>query len=128
MGDVTIAQDLLEGVQDALADLGSTRVFRIITYSTPNPSSPGAAPSETLENVNVEAVLFDFDTKYMPGSTALEGKTLAILSIIDFTTAQLAALKPGNYLIDGTTKFSITKVREIEAAGILVTVILQLKD
>ncbi len=128
MGDVTIAQDLLEGVEDAMADLGATRTFRIVTYSAPNPSDPGAAPTETPEDVTVEAILFDFDIKYMPKSSVEEGSTLALLSIIDFTDDQVNSLVPGNFLIDGTTTFTIAKARKIEAAGIQVTVILQLED
>ena len=127
MGDVTIAQDLLDGVADALADLGDTRTFRIITAGAIDPNDPGAEPSETTENVSVEAILFNFDERYMPGANVLEGGLLALLSIKDFTAAQVGALEPGNFLIDGTTVYTIVRDQPIEAAGIVVTAILQLR-
>ena len=128
MGDLTIAQDLLGGVEAALAEVGATRVFKYVVYSAVNPLAPGAAPTETPVNVNVETLLFDFDIKYMPDSSVEEGNTLALFSIIDFTAAQKAALIPGNFLVDGSVTYTISKVRKIEASGVLVTVILQLKD
>lgn len=128
MGDTSIAQDILDGVTDALADLGTTRTFRMVAYGSVNPSSPGVAPTETTTDADVEAILFDFDIKWMPDSSVKKGKTLAMIDINGFTAAQLAGLKPGSFLVDGSTEHTIAKVRKIEVAGILVAVILQLED
>ena len=129
MGDITIAQDILDGVADALGDLGDTRTFRIITTPTVDKNNPGETPIETKVDIPVEAVLFDFDEKYMPNANILEGESMAILSIDPFSDVQVDAIVPGNRLIDNdsTTIYEIIKANPIEAAGIKVTVIIQLK-
>jgi hypothetical protein len=127
MGDLSIAQDLLDGVVDALADLGDTRTLRIITVDPVDPLDPGAAPVETVEDVSVEALLFDFDKKYMPEANVIEGGTMALLSVDPLTDAQVEAIVPGNFLMDGSKAYDIVKTNPIEAAGVIVTVIVQLK-
>lgn len=129
MGDITIAQDILDGVADALGDLGDTRTFRIITTPDYNLNNPGETPTETDEDVSVEALLFGFNIEYMPEANIIEGELMSILSIKDFTDAQVASIKPGNRLLDSddTTIYEIVKANPIEVAGIVVTVIVQLK-
>lgn len=127
MGDVSIAEDLLDGVVDAMANLGSTRTFRIITAGALDPNNPGAEDADTVENVSVEALLFDFDKKYMPEANVTEGGTMALLSIKPLTDVQVAAIVPGNFLVDGSKAYDIVKSNPIEAAGVIVTVIIQLK-
>lgn len=127
MGDVSIAQDLLDGVVDAMADLGTTRTLRLITDDPVDPLDPGASPVETLENLSVEALLFGFDKKYMPEANITEGEVMALLSINPLDDAQVAAIVPGNVLIDGSKNYEIVKAQPIEAAGVIVTVIVQLK-
>ena len=127
MGDLSIAQDLLDGVVDAMADLGTTRTFRIITVEAIDPDNPGAAPVETPENVSVEALLFDFDKKYMPEANVTEGGLMALLSIEPFSDAQVSAIVPGNFLVDGSKVYDIVRTNPIEVAGVTVTVIVQLK-
>ncbi len=127
MGDVSIAQDLLDGVVDAMADLGTTRTLRLITVDPVNPLDPGASPVETNEDVSIEALLFGFDKRYMPEANITEGEVMSILSIDPLTDAQVAAITPGNILIDGSRNYEIVKAQPIEAAGIIVTVIVQLK-
>lgn len=127
MGDISIAQDLLDGVVDAMADLGATRTLRIITVDPIDPLDPGAAPVETVENVNVESLLFNFDKRYMPEANVTEGETMALLSVEPLTDAQVEAIVPGNFLVDGSKMYDIVKANPIEAAGVIVTVIVQLK-
>lgn len=127
MGDLSIAQDLLEGVAEALAEVGDTRTFRIITVAPIDSNDPGAAPVETPENVSVEALLFNFDKRYMPEANITEGGVMALLSIEPFSDAQVEAITPGNFLVDGSKIYDIVKTNPIEAAGVIVTVIVQLK-
>lgn len=127
MGDITIAQDLLDGVVDAMADLGDTRTLRLITVDPVDPLDPGAAPVEILDDVSVEALLFGFDKRYMPEANVTEGDVMSLLSIEPLTDAQVAQIIPGNLLIDGSKTYEIVKAVPIEAAGVIVTVIVQLK-
>jgi hypothetical protein len=129
MGDTTIADDLLAGVADALGDLGATRTLRIITTSALDIDSPGEAPTETEEDVSLDSLLFTFDSKYMPEASIIHGGVMAIVSIQDLTDEQIAGIEPGNLLVDtdGTKTFEIVRVEKIEAAGVPVTFILQLK-
>jgi hypothetical protein len=127
MGDMTIAQDLLDGVADALADLGSTRQVRIITRGALTPGDPGAGGAQTVVDVNVEAVVAGYDEKYVDGTTIQVGDRLAILSIGPLSTAQVAALKPGARLIDGIQVYSVVAANIPEAAGTPVVAVLQLR-
>ena len=127
MGDLSIAQDLLEGVAEAMEAVGDTRTLRIITVEPINVDDPGAAPVETEVDLEIEALLFDFDKKYMPGANVLEGGLMAILSITTLTDEQVAAIVPGNFIIDGSKEYDIVKAVPIEASGVVVTIIVQLK-
>jgi hypothetical protein len=127
MGDVSIAADIIEGVADAMADVGSTRTLRLITYGDVDPDDPTAPPTEVLDDNDLEALLFEYNEKYMPNTSIEEGETMCIVSIQDLTDDQVDEIIPGNYLIDGSTTYSISAVNPIEVAGITVTAILQLK-
>lgn len=127
MGDTTIAQDILEGVADALGSLGDTRSFRVITIPSVDVNNPGATPVETESDTEVEALLFDFDQEYMAGANILEGGLMSIISIEGVADATIAEMEPGNRLVDGSTIYEIVRVQKIEVAGIIVAVIVQLK-
>lgn len=127
MGDLSIAQDLLDGVVDAMADLGDSRFFRMVTVDPIDPLNPGAAPVETVEDVPVECLLFNFNKKYMPEANVTEGDTMALLSVEPFTDDQVTAICPGNFIVGGSKVYDIVKSNPIEAAGVIVTVIVQLK-
>lgn len=127
MGDLTIAQDLLEGVAEALGTVGNTRTLKLITYGAIDIDNPGAAPTRLDEDVPIDALLFDFEQEYMPKANVLEGSTMAILSIIDLTDVQVSEIIPGNKLVDGTETFEIISALEVEASGVPVTFIIQLK-
>ncbi|MES0340679.1 MAG: hypothetical protein ABUK08_00025 [Candidatus Humimicrobiaceae bacterium] len=127
MGDVTLAADIIEGVVDIMIEVGSTHTFRIITYGAPNPSNPGAPPSEVIDDTNIEAYTFDFNEEYMPDANVTEGELMGILSIDPLSQAQIAEIKPGSYLIDGSDTYSVIKSNIIQVAGVPSTAIVQLK-
>jgi len=127
VGDINIAQDLLGGVMDALVDLGAKRTLKLISVPAIDTVNPGAERSETWDTEDLDALLFEYEDKYMPGSSVRNGSTLAILSIIELTDAQVSLIKPGSRLVDGQTEYEIIKTNPIEVAGIIVTIIVQLK-
>lgn len=129
MGDLTIAQDLLDGVDEALALLGDTRTLRLVTIPSIDVNNPGGAPTETQVDKEIEAFLFAFDSEYMTDANILGGGLMAILAVSSLTTAQINQIQPGNRLIDNddTTIYEIIKSSPIETAGVKVTVIVQLK-
>jgi len=130
MGDTTIAQDILDGVADALGDLGAVRKLRIITTPSVDNDNPGATPVETLENVDVDTFLFSFDQEYMPEANVLQGELMGIPSLKDLTTAQITAIKPGNRFVDSVNSnktYEIVATQPTEVAGVIVTVVVQLK-
>lgn len=127
MGDVSIAQDLLDGVADALADVGDTRTMRIITEGSLNLSDPGAGKPRTPEDFLVEALLYDYEDDYIDGTTILAGDRQALLSVEPLTSGQISGIKQGAKLIDGSEIYSVISTNKIETAGIIVTIILQIR-
>lgn len=127
MGDTSIAQDILEGVASALGDVGDTRTLRIVNYDVIDSNNPGAAPTVTNDDTPVEALLFDFDEKYMKGANIIEGDTMAIIDLSVLSEAQKEVLAPGTKFIDSNVNYDIVKLNPIEVAGIMCAVILQLK-
>jgi hypothetical protein len=127
MGDQAIADSLLDGVESALAAVGSTRQVKIITDGVIDPADPGAGPAKTEETVDVEAILYDYADQYVNNTSILAGDRRALISIKPLTTAQRAGVATGNRLIDGTKEYSIVDHEDIETAGIPVTIILQIR-
>lgn len=127
MGDLSIAQDLLDGVVDALGDLGDTRTVRIVTEGALDIGDPGAGRPKTNEDVPVEALLYDFEDEYIDGTTVLKGDRKAIISIEPLTVAQVAGIEQGAKLIDGSDIYTIEGTNEIEVAGTPVTIILHVR-
>jgi hypothetical protein len=127
MGDISIANDLLSGVTDALADLGSTRTVRITTFGALTLGAPGAGGTPTDEDISVEALLYDFEDKYINNTSILKGDRKAILSIEPLSVAQVNAIKQGVKLIDGTDVYTVVKASPIEVAGTSVTIILHIR-
>jgi hypothetical protein len=127
MGDISIAQDILEGVTDALADLGNTKKTRTVSVGPLVPGNPGAGGTQTVTDTDVEAIISDYDERYVDGSTVREGDRQAILSIGPLSAAQIAAIKPGARLVDGAQVYSVVRTKLPEVAGTPVVAILQLR-
>lgn len=127
MGDVTLAADIIEGVVDIMAEVGSTHTFRIITYGDPNPSDPGAPPTEIIDDTDVEAYTFDFVEEYMPDANVIDGGLMGIMSIDPLSSIQIDGIEPGSYLINGSKIYPVVKSNIIQVAGVPSTAIVQLK-
>lgn len=127
MGDTSIAQDILEGVADALDAVGDTRTMRIITEGALDINDPGAGRPRTPEEFGVEAFLYDYEDEYINGTSILKGDRKAILSIEPLTAAQISGIKQGAKLIDGSDIYTVEGTEGIETAGITVTIILHVR-
>jgi hypothetical protein len=127
MGDASIAQDLIEGVTDALADLGGTRTVQIYTEGALNPINPGAGKPKIAEDLSVEALLYDYEDSYIDGQTVLRGDRKAIIDIAQLTPTQLSGVAQGAVLIDGSDRYTVVGTSTIEVAGVTVTIILQIR-
>jgi hypothetical protein len=129
MGDTSIAQDLIDGVVDALGDLGATRTVRIISEGSLDINDPGAGKPRTSEEFSVEALLYYQEEKYIENTVVFSGLRKAIISIEPLSVAQLAGIKQGaKFIVDGGSEiYTIDTVERIEVAGIVVTVIANLQ-
>lgn len=123
----SISDDIISGIKDGLEDLGWNLTLQGIAYGSVNIDNPGAAPLETSFSKDFKGLVFDFDEKYMPGSTVEEGDRMVLVSVDTLTTQEIAAVKPGNYIIDGSEIYSIIKTAPIKVAGATVVVIAQVK-
>ena len=127
MGDLSIAQDLLDGVEDVMFEVGDTRTLRMLTDSVRDPLNPGAPPTRIATDFDLEAYIYDFDEQYFPGANSIDGDLLAIIDIMTLTEAQREAVDVGNQVVKGSTVYEVTARRRIEFAGVAVTYVLQLK-
>lgn len=128
MADSTIPLDIISGIKDGMEDLGWGLKLKIITRGGIDPSNPGAGPTETIDLVDFDGLVFDFDEKWMPGSTIEEGDQMVLITVDKLTEDNLKGIKPGNYIIDGTQIYSIIKSKPIKVAGKVVVAIAQVKS
>jgi hypothetical protein len=128
MGDTSIAQDIISGVADALGDVGDTRTLRIVTPGTIDPSNPGAGATPTNADVPVEAIIVDYEERYIDGTLVLAGDKQAVIDLSALSSAQIAGIKPGNFLIDGSVIYKILRPKKYEVAGIPVAVVVQMRE
>ena len=128
MSDATTAQDFLDAVTDALVDLGTTRKVRAVAYAALDTSNPGAGRTQTPTDHNVEAIIHDYQDKYVDGSTIQEGDKKAILSIDPLDSAVVELIKPNAKLVDGSTVYTIVHVQSVEVAGEKIVTFLQLRS
>lgn len=127
MSDPTISADIVSGISDAMGDIGWMMKVRSIEYGSVDLNNPGASTSEVVVDTDFSGLLFDFDEKYMPGSTVLEGDKMALISVENMTVDKIDGIKAGNYIIDGSEIYSIIKTAPIRVAGSTVVVIAQIK-
>jgi len=128
MGDATIAQDLLDGVADALDDLGDTRTVRVTSFGALVPGAPGDGGTPTDADFSAEVVIVDYDEKYVDGTVIRAGDRQAIVSIGPLSAAQVAALSvAGAKIVDGSAVYSVVSANVPEVAGVPVVAILHVR-
>lgn len=128
MGDLTIAQDIIDGVADVMEAVGAVRQLRIFSYGALTPGNPGAGGTETSSSVNIDAVIVDYTDQEINGSTILAGDRQAIIHIGNLTALQLAGIKSGSQVLDGTTVHRIISTQLVEVSGLTVLAIVQLRN
>jgi len=92
VSDLTISADIISGIKDAMSDLGSVLRLRIATYGNMDLDNPGADLSQSYTDVDFEGLVFDFDEKYLPGTTVVEGDKMVLVLIFTEDQVQLAGL------------------------------------
>lgn len=127
MGDTSVAQDLIDGVKDALEVVGDTSTVRIFTEGALDPLDPGAGRPRTPEDLSIEAFLYDFEDEYIDGTNVLKGDRKAILDVSTLTSIQISGIEQGTTLIDGADSYAIVGTEDIEVAGVVVTMILHVR-
>ena len=121
MGDTTIAQDILEGVKELLAELGSTRILRVITKTEDPENSTNVLSVNT--DVDNETYFYDYESKYINGTTVKEGDKQALIDLLTFGQDP----KSIDCIIDGTEVWKVIKTFPTEIAGIGAVVVLQIR-
>lgn len=127
MSDATLASDIILGIEEAMKDAGWLLTLRSIDYGQVDPNNPGAAPTEVSADTDFDGLVFDFDEKYLPGTTVLEGDKMVLVSVEGMAIDKIKAIKAGNYIIDGSEIYSIIRTAPIRVAGSTVVVIAQVK-
>lgn len=127
MGDANIAQDILEGVADALSDLGDSRTVRIFTEGALDLNDPGAGAPRTPEDLPVEALLYDFDDELIDNTAVLKGDRNAIIDLNSLTTGQIDSIGQGSLVVDGSDNYTVVQAHRIEVAGIISALILHIR-
>lgn len=128
MSDITLANDIILGIGEALGDAGWLLKLRSIEYGQVDINNPGAGAAEIVSDVDFDGLVFDYDEKYMPGTTVIDGDKMVLGSVEKMTQEQVSNIKPGNYIIDGSETYSIIKASPIKVAGLPVVVIAQVKS
>lgn len=129
MGDINIALDLIDGVQDIAAEVGDTVIIRSVSKTDLiDPASPSKGRTTVNIDREVESVLTDFRENQIDGTKVQAGDKQAIIDIksLDFE------IDTSDIYIDGTdpdnsTHYNIEDIQNIRVSGLLVTQILQLR-
>lgn len=128
MSDPTISADIISGIADAMGDIGwDTLKIHSVSHSSIDINNPGADSSQIIHESTFSGLVFDYDEKYMPGTTVLEGDQMVLISVDGMTEETIQQFKPGNSIIDGLKNYSIIKSAPIKVAGSVVVIIVQVK-
>lgn len=127
MSDLTLASDIIMGIEEAMRDAGWVMQIRSTQYGSIDPAHPGAAVTETVIDTNFDGLVFDFDEKYLPGSTIEDGDKMVLVSVDGMIDSIIQSIAPGNYIIDESEIYSIIKTAPIKVAGSTVVVLAQVK-
>ena len=128
MGDLGIPQDIIDGVDDVMVEVGSTFTITIIEYGAVDPDNPGAAPSETPTVIEFEGFLYDIEDNKIDGSTVLRGDQNLLIAVSTLSVAEVGQITPGNYIIRGAESFNIIASEPIKVSGITTVVIAQVRN
>lgn len=124
MGDVSIAQDFLDGVEDLVATLGQTvTLVREVTGDYVDQTKPTKGRVITKETASVEAVLVDYKEEDIDGTVILRGDRLVVVDLKN-TTIQPDLFS--GVIIDGV-EWQTVNIERPYVAGIPVTAFLQVR-
>lgn len=127
MGDITIPADITEGVAEIMEEVGWTIIFRRVEYGPIDPDNPGAAPIETVIDKSFEGFIYDYEDRFINGTSVLQGDRLIIISIDGFTQTEIDAVEPPNYIVDSGDVYGIIESRKIDVSGITSVIIAQIR-
>ena len=124
MGNVQIALDLIDGVEDIVAEFGKSVVLRNETKGDYiDPARPSLGRITTTTDTPLDAVIVAFRERDVDGTIVQSGDRRAICDL-----KGTGVVPDTSYLfMDGTDVWSTINVRIIEVAGVVVTAILQIR-
>lgn len=128
MGDIYVAQELLDTVQEVIADHGWEMTLRRKTYSAIDENDPGAAPTESIFDTLFDGFSYEIESKYVNGTSVLEGDKVLLMDLTDLTTEEIDGISPGNFILDGSESYNIIKSRVYKSNGTPLTVMAQLRS
>lgn len=94
MSDLTLASDIILGIEEAMRDAGWSMLLRSIQRGSIDQNNPGAAPTDISVDTAFDGLVFDFDEKYMPGSTVLDGNMMVLVSVDGMSESLIQTIAP----------------------------------
>jgi len=124
MGDVTIANDILDALSEAFQlDVGKALTLREVSLGSLNPINPGAGRTPTNIDHSAYGIISSYDSKRIDGTLVLKGDMEGILSLKELSVVPEVGMR----VIDGAVDYEIIRAEIPEVAGVGVVAILQLR-
>lgn len=140
---MTIATDILDGVADAVAELGKSATLRHITYGDwIDSTKPSKGKVTTVNDYTVQIIISDYDAEAVDGSIIQRGDKQVILSLGDIMTDPPDPVPPAepdapvsativpsvnDLIIDGSVTWNVINVSTQEVNGTPVVSVLQVR-
>jgi hypothetical protein len=124
---MTTATEIELAVYEAMGELGQVMSLRKVTRGSVNPGNPGAAVTETTEDIAARGHLIGVTEKYQLPAQTVQAEEIAVVSLYGLTPTQRAAAAVGHRLAADSEVWSIVRSDPIEAGGVAVSAVLYLR-
>ena len=124
MADLTIAQDILDGVDEIMDTIGKSVTLETATFGDwIDSTNKTKGKKKVTDTHSTKGYLYNFSDYLIDGTEIKRGDKQAIVSVKDLTIISDEI----ELLIDGSEQWKVLQAKPIEVSGTITTIILHLR-
>lgn len=124
MADLTIAQDILDGVDEIMDTIGKSVTLKTATFGDWIDSTNKTKGKKKVTGTHsTKGFLYNFSDYLIDGTEIKRGDKQAIVSVKDLTIVSDEI----ELLIDGSEQWKVLQAKPIEVSGTITAIILHLR-